>query len=241
MTMEAGKIISERGLHRLPAQTGLVIFDFDGVIADSEVISLSTLQEALAAYGIEMDLEEVRRRYLGLSADKIAQDVGQERPDAQLDTFRAAWHRSLFERFRSDLTPVDGVAAFLDRIDGRGMPFCIGSSSSFERLDVALGAMDMRGRFANVFSAQLVERGKPAPDLFLHAAEQIGVAAERCVVIEDSPFGIIAAREAGMLAVGFLGGSHLASVRDAHREKLLQAGADIVIDGFDEIVFQDAV
>lgn len=236
VTITSRQIISERGLHRLPSEVGLLIFDFDGVIADSETISLSSLKDALAAHGIDKELEEVRRKYLGLSADKIILDVAEERPDAELGGFRTFWHETLYARFRRDLAPIIGVTAFLDRVENQGLPFCIASSSSYERLGVALDAMNLRDRFRNVFSAELVERGKPAPDLFLHAARTMDISPDRCVVIEDSPYGVMAAQEAGMLALGFLGGSHLEAVRDSHRATLSEAGADRVIDTFDEIV-----
>lgn len=217
------------------ASTDLVIFDFDGVIADSEVISLSTLRETMARYGLDLSVEEVRRRYLGVASDKAIRDVAANRPERTADGFRETWHDTLFRRFRSELAPVSGLHDLLGEIEALGLPYCIASSSSFQRIGVALEAMRMTERFRHVFSAELVKNGKPAPDLFLHAARQLRTDPERCLVIEDSPFGVRAAKAAGMRAIGFLGGSHLSSIRDDHRVTLIEAGADIVLEDLSEV------
>lgn len=215
----------------------LVIFDFDGVIADSEVISLTSLQRTLKAWGIDLALDAVRARYLGLATDKILRDVAAQSPGRSAVGFRTAWHNELFERFRRELHPVSGVTALLDRILAGGMSYCIASSGSFERIGIALEAMQMTERFEHVFSSELVLHGKPAPDLFLHAADALGTRPERAIVIEDSPYGIMAARRAGMRSVGFLGGAHLAGIRDRHASALKEAGADMVVETLGQIVF----
>ncbi|MCV3274096.1 HAD family hydrolase [Roseobacter sinensis] len=212
------------------ASVDLVIFDFDGVVADSEVISLTTLRESLKAHDLDLSLDEVRRRCLGVSVSKIAQMLVDENAAADVDRFRADWETRLFDRFRRDLKPVPGVVALLDRLTARDIAFCIASSGTHQRIGVALGAMGLRHRFAHVFSAEDVARGKPAPDLFRHAARSMNIRPNRCLVIEDSVFGVTAARAASMPVIGFLGGEHLKAIRDAHAAELSDAGAHTIVD-----------
>lgn len=214
----------------------LVIFDFDGVIADSEVISLSSLRHTFESFGITISLNEVRDRFLGVSLAKIAQtmnDLG--RPD-DTEGFKRAWERNLFERFRRELEPVTGIEHLLDRLSSRGIRFCIASSGTFERIGVALDAIGLTGKFEHVYSAELVKKGKPAPDLFLHAAAHMGATPDRCLVVEDSLFGIQAAKRAGMTCIGFLGGAHLADCRTDHQHQLLEAGADGIVTRHGDIL-----
>ncbi|WP_102109939.1 HAD family hydrolase [Oceaniglobus roseus] len=213
----------------------LVIFDFDGVVADSEIISLTSLRDVLEKFGIAGSEEDVRHRYLGASLATIAADVAARSPHGPAEGFEAAWHSVLYDRFRAELAPVQGLPALLDRLDARGLPYCIASSGTFERISVALGAMDLTHRFPHVFSAEMVVRGKPAPDLFLYAAAAMGVAPRDCLVIEDSPFGIMAAKAAGIRSVGFTGGAHLAGIRAEHGRKLAETGASAVIDALDAL------
>ena len=203
----------------------LVVFDFDGVIADSEVISLASLQETLRDYGLNLSLDAVRQRYLGTSLPTVLADVAAESPRGTADGFKDVWQGTLFERLRSELVPVPGLTELLDRLERMGMPFCIASSGSFERIGIALDAMELTDRFEHVFSADLVENGKPAPDLFLHATQKLGISPERCLVIEDSPYGIKAGRAAGMRVIGFVGGAHLSGIYRDHSRTLLDVGA----------------
>nr|WP_306266203.1 HAD family phosphatase [Pararhizobium sp. IMCC3301] len=216
----------------------LLIFDFDGVIADSESISLSTLQSALRAYGNDLPLDEVRRRYLGKAMKQIKKDMQAEYSGADWDGFDVHWNAILFDRFRKELRPLPGLVALLDRAEARGLPYCIASSGSLERIGFALGAMGLGARFSHVFSAEQVTHGKPAPDLFLHAAKTIGVPPHRCLVLEDSPYGIQAAKSAGMRALGFVGGAHLEDIRAEHRDLLLEHGAHDVVEHLNEITFE---
>ncbi len=227
---------------RCPAfVTDLVILDFDGVVADSEVISLGSLQAALQDFGVVVDLPEARRRFLGKSLTAIKADASQIAPEGKWDGFENHWHSILFERFSKELAPVAGVADFLARLKAHGLPYCIASSSGLERIYFALSVMNLTDHFPRVFSAQQVTHGKPAPDLFLYAARRMNTAPERCVVIEDSPYGILAARAAGMRSIGFLGGQHLAGLQISHRQLLLAQGAHEIVDAFDEITFEGQV
>lgn len=150
---------------RLLSTAELVIFDFDGVIADSEVISLATLQEALHQYGVELTLQETRRLFLGTSLKTITEYVKQN-GSRDAGTFASTWETTLFDRFRTDLKPIPRVVDLIDQLDLMGRRYCIASSSTLNRLEVALGAMGLADRLPNMFSAQQVARGKPAPRSF---------------------------------------------------------------------------
>ncbi|MFP7672675.1 HAD family hydrolase [Marivita sp. S0852] len=217
----------------------LVIFDFDGVVADSEVISLSTLQQALADFGIDMTPEAVRKRFLGTSMKTMLDYVGTLNPTRPVAEFPDHWQATLFQQFERHLVPVPGVVPLVDQLDAARIGYCIASSSSFTRLGVALDAMSLTARFSHVFSAEQVVRGKPAPDLFLYAAGQLDVAPSRCLVIEDSPFGVQAAKAADMRCAGFVGGQHMIGIRDAHAARLSAAGADLIVQSFAHVMPED--
>lgn len=179
----------------------LVILDCDGVLVDSDRISLRIQAERICALGLETTYEDCVRDFLGLGMPTtlqiIAERLGRPVPErwiAELDT-------AVREGFIRELTPMPGVSEALDQIE---VPTCIASSGSHDKMRLTLGLTDLYNRFAGrIFSGDEVELGKPAPDLFLHAAERMSVPPERCVVVEDSPFGVTAAKAAGMRALGF--------------------------------------
>ena len=223
----------------VPAPIELVILDFDGVVADSEVLSLSTLRNALGAHGVEMTAEDVMRDFLGRSIETIRDLAAQHCPDCSLSGLAETWQATLFAAFRQSLEPIGSVLCLLDHLDRNGVPYCVASSSSHERLGVALDAMNLAGRFRHLFSAEEVGRGKPFPDLFLHAAERMGVMPERCFVIEDSPFGVKAARRANMRCAGFVGGSHLVGLEKEHARRLMEHGAEIVVSSHEALISEN--
>lgn len=223
---------------RLLDTAELVIFDFDGVIADSEVISLSTLHDALHRFGLDLSPEETRQTFLGTSLDTIMAHVdrhGSGDPDA----FARDWEATLFARFRSELRPLPHVFDLIARFDRIGQRYCIASSGTFNRIGTALDAMGRRDRFTHVFSAQQVARGKPAPDLFEFAARELGVVPGACLVIEDSPHGVRAAKSAGMSCLGFVGGQHLRDRQTEHADLLRNVGADLVLSSYAGIAQQN--
>ncbi|WP_354637897.1 HAD family hydrolase [Kitasatospora camelliae] len=182
----------------------LVIFDCDGVLLDSERLAVRVDAVVLAALGWELSIEEIVHRFVGRShaamVAEIEAHLGRRLPDGWEAEFQPLYD----EAFATELTTVDGIEAALDAID---LPTCVASSSSHERLRRTLGQTGLYPRFeGRVFSAGEVARGKPAPDLFLHAAARLGVAPQRCVVVEDSRHGVAAARAAGMRALGYAGG-----------------------------------
>ena len=212
----------------------LVIFDCDGVVVDSEPIALAVLKAHIEDHGAGVDDAELAARTLGRSAAEAYAGI-QEAWGVRIDEADAAHiQERLFARFRSELTAITGVERLLDRLAARGIAHCLASSSSPRRLDVALTATGLADRFAGcVFSATMVARGKPAPDLFLHAARTLGVEPADCLVIEDSAVGIEAARRAGMTVIGFLGGGH--AVGRDYETRLRAARPDAIVTRFDDL------
>lgn len=186
----------------------LIIFDCDGVLVDSEPIAISVLVDALAAQGIAVTADEAYRDYLGRSLTTVSASLlashGQPLEDATL----LAMRENLYAAYRQRLNANPGLPAILDQLD---LPICVASSSHAERIHLSLEVTGLLPWFeGRVFSAGEVANGKPEPDLFLHTAAAMGVAPAHCLVIEDSPVGIEAARRAGMAVFAYTGGSHIA-------------------------------
>jgi len=181
----------------------LVIFDNDGVLVDSEEHANRILADLLSERGLGLTItrEECVAQFLGRSLTAVRQLVETRLGRPLPADFEDRYHDRLFEAFATELTAVPGVANALDRIR---TPICVASSGTQERIRRALTATRLLARFeGRIFSAQDVARGKPAPDLFLHVAQSLGVDPARCAVIEDSPLGVEAANAAGMIAFGF--------------------------------------
>ncbi|MDV7270039.1 HAD family hydrolase [Thioclava sp. A2] len=190
---------------------GLVIFDCDGVLVDSEPLSLAVLREVVSEAGCTLPEDWAWDRLLGRSISTVIaaihDDFGFELGEAHLAQIRAR----LLARFRAELGAIPGVAEVISTLPA---PVCVASSSQPERIACSLKVTGLEALFGrHVFSATMVENGKPAPDLFLLAAQEMGVAPEDCVVIEDSIAGIQAAKAAGMRVIGFTGGSHAIPAR----------------------------
>lgn len=214
------------------AQKGLVIFDCDGVLVDSEPLSVSVLIQAMHDFGVEMSEEDVYSRFLGKSLATLV-DTMQTEFDVFIDqAFLDRIRNDLYERFKHELKPIDGIAATLDALQ---LPRCVASSSQLERIRLSLGVTGILDKLEpNIFSATMVKRGKPAPDLFLYAAERMGAAPADCIVVEDSPAGIMAARAAGMTVFAFTGGSHAHS--PSYRAELEQLSPEVVFDAMPELI-----
>ncbi len=194
----------------------LVILDCDGVLVDSEVISVRVDAEVVAELGWPLTEAEVAERYLGGSYQAMVADIEANVPGTLEPGWDNAFDRRYREAFEAELQPVAGVLAALDRIT---LPTCVASSGSIEKMRLTLGLTGLWERFeGRIYSADDVEHAKPAPDLFLHAATAMGVDPERCVVVEDSRYGVQAAVAAGMRVLGYSGGLTAA-------ETLRQAGA----------------
>jgi HAD superfamily hydrolase (TIGR01509 family) len=184
----------------------LVIFDCDGVLVDSEVISCSTYAEVLTRHGYPITTEQVYDRFLGRSTHEARLEVERELGRVLPDDFEVLLQAEIYRSFEATLRAIPSIEQALD---GIAQPVCVASSGSPERIRTSLSLVKLYDRFTpHVFSARQVKHGKPAPDLFLFAAAQMQVAPARCLVIEDSLPGVIAARAAGMTALGFHGGGH---------------------------------
>ncbi|WP_413757706.1 HAD family hydrolase [Streptomyces sp. MMBL 11-3] len=183
----------------------LVIFDNDGVLVDSEPISNTLLAAYLTELGHPTSYEDSLRDYMGAAMHRV-HDLVEERTGERLPAdFDDVFHGRVFAAFERELQPVPGASEVLEKLVADGVPYCVASSGSHERIRVGHRTTGLDRWFddARIFSSQDVGRGKPAPDLFLYAAERMGVAPDRCVVVEDSPLGVQAARAAGMDVYGF--------------------------------------
>jgi HAD superfamily hydrolase (TIGR01509 family) len=182
----------------------LVIFDCDGVLVDSERLAVRVEATLLAELGWPLSQAEVIERFMGRSQAFMLQAI-QERLGGRLpDGWQDLLDRRYRAAFAAELTPVDGVVEALDRI---AIPTCVASGGSHQMLRHTLGLTGLYERFqGRIFSAGEVAEGKPAPDLFLHAAARMGAEPAACAVVEDSRYGVQAARAAGMRAFGYTGG-----------------------------------
>ncbi|MEU3253606.1 HAD family hydrolase [Streptomyces sp. NPDC006997] len=183
----------------------LVIFDNDGVLVDSEPISNRLLAGYLTELGHPTSYEDSLRDYMGSAMHRV-HDLVEERTGRRLpEDFDDVFHGRVFAAFERELKPVAGAGEVLEKLAADGVPYCVASSGSHERIRVGHRTTGLDRWFdeGRIFSSQDVGRGKPAPDLFLYAAERMGVAPERCVVVEDSPLGVRAAVAAGMDVFGF--------------------------------------
>ena len=203
----------------------LIIFDCDGVLVDSERLSHAVLRQMLSEHGVDLSLDQTLEHFMGTSTEMclevLAGLIGQSAPA----DFMAQFRQRSFDAFRRELTPVEGARDLLTTLPHL---YCVASNGPREKMRFTLGHTGLlpllEGR---LFSAQDVGRPKPAPDLFLHAANVLGADPARCVVIEDSPTGVTAARSAGMPVLGF------AAMGQA--KKLLDAGATAVFSSLSQL------
>ncbi len=209
----------------------LVIFDCDGVLIDSELLTIEVEVALLAEAGVAITADEIIERYVGISMKEMIADLEARFACSLGDELAVRHARQVRDAFERGLEPMPGVTAVLAGVPGK---ICVASSSSPERLRHTLGIAGLYERFnSHIFSASMVLRGKPAPDLFLDAAERMDAAAPRCLVIEDSIPGIEAAASAGMTAIGFTGGSHC---RAGHAARLGAAGAAMTVELMSEML-----
>jgi HAD superfamily hydrolase (TIGR01509 family) len=183
----------------------LVIFDNDGVLVDSERLANGVLADLLTELGEPTTLEESVHRYMGGTLAGVRAAVEPERGTPLPADFEDRYHDALFAAFESDLAPVPGIGDVLDHLDRQHVSYCVASSGTHDRIRFALKTTGLLDRFPDdrIFSADDVAHGKPAPDLFLHTAARLGADPAGCVVVEDSPNGVRAAKAAGMTVVGY--------------------------------------
>jgi HAD superfamily hydrolase (TIGR01509 family) len=202
----------------------LVIFDLDGVLVDSEPISSRVTAAALKEVGIEISEADVCDRFLGVATASMLRAIEVEHGCCLPESFQKTLRARVLKAFKQSLEPVPGVQAVLDSL---ALDRCVASSSHPDRIHRSLELVGLLDRFRpNLFSATMVDHGKPAPDLFLLAAASMRVEPRRCLVIEDSEVGVRAGKAAGMTVFGFAGASHVR--RETHGPRLEAAGADVV-------------
>ncbi len=209
----------------------LLIFDCDGVLVDSEVLFNRIAAEEFTSCGVPMDTETAIARFTGISAPNMIAIIEAETGIVIPDDFAVRCRARANDVFDSELQAIAGIDEVLARITPRR---CVASSSSPARIRRSLNSTGLARHFADetIFSAAMVARGKPAPDLFLHAAETMSAGPGDCVVIEDSQPGVEAAVAAGMTVLGFTGASH---IRDGHSGRLLETGVDRVFGDMTEL------
>lgn len=217
----------------------LVIFDCDGVLVDSELLSCRCLSEALAGHGIDASVKAIVDQFLGRSIDSILSHY-QATGAAFPDDFSATLGQSIRSAFAESLRPIPDMKEVLLTLSAR---CCVASSSDRERVAYTLTLTGLAHFFDDhLYTAEMVRHGKPAPDLFLHAASAMGASPARTLVVEDSVSGVQAGKAAGMTVWGFVGGSHY-DRRDG-KPALLAAGADLVFDrmaDFHKLAARDGV
>jgi HAD superfamily hydrolase (TIGR01509 family) len=203
----------------------LIIFDCDGVLVDSEVISCRAHAETLTRHGYPITAEQVFDRFLGVSEREARQAIESEIGRKLPDDFELQVDAATLQFYANDLRPIPGIGEAIAAI---ALPKCVASSGTHEKIRRGLTCAGIHDLLTpHIFSAAQVKRGKPAPDLFLFAAGQMATLPARCLVIEDSVPGVTAARAAGMAVLGFHGGSHC---RPGYANTLRAAGAVITFD-----------
>ncbi|MEP1536378.1 MAG: HAD family hydrolase [Paracoccaceae bacterium] len=204
----------------------LLIFDCDGVLVDSELISLGLLINHCAAHGLRLNLEMACDCFLGKPVATASEEANRIHkasvPDVDLDAFQ----QEIIAEFQKHLQPVNGIA---DALGALSNPKCVASSSNMKRIEMSLNVTGLNGYFdGRLFSTDMVARGKPHPDVFLHAAQEMGFETSAAIVIEDSPAGLQAAKAAQMKTIAYVGGSHASH---ANLKAMLDAlSPDVLID-----------
>lgn len=211
-----------------------VIFDCDGVLVDSEIIAVRAELRALEELGLTYDEDEYVHRHLGTTVDAFFKALEEDHQEAYgrplPEGFTARLLQDTKDEMDAALEAVPGVHDAVTAVEG---PVAVASSSGLARLKFKLEKTDLFQFFdPHIYSGEQVSRGKPAPDLFLFTADNLGIDAAQCIAIEDSVNGVKSAKGAGMTVIGFTGGSHC---RPSHGNYLAEAGATVVIDHMDKL------
>jgi HAD superfamily hydrolase (TIGR01509 family) len=194
------------------------------VLVDSEALSVSALLGMIALAGGAVSEDAAYEHFLGKSMKSVREILGRDFGLVITDEHLAAMRVELMRKFREELKPIPGISQVLPRL---GVPCCVASSGTLDRIRYSLDVTGLLGLLEpHLFSAGMVARGKPAPDLFLHAASSMGASPQNCLVIEDSPAGVEAARAAGMRVFAFTGGSHAG--RPALKARLASSEPDFI-------------
>ncbi|WKD50116.1 HAD family hydrolase [Microbulbifer spongiae] len=201
--------------------TELVIFDCDGVLVDSEHIVCRILAEEMNKLGMPTSAEELDEQFSGRPAEDCLLEIEKRYGGPLPDHYFGNTERRIREAFHAELQPVAGIEGLLDQLVQMGLPSCVASSGSHQKMQLTLRKTGLYEYFqGRIFSAEDVSRGKPWPELFLHAADTMGIAPDHCLVVEDSIAGVRAAAAAGMRVVGF--------AQPARAHLLERAGAQVI-------------
>lgn len=225
--MMNGVVRKERGGMFLAMVPELVIFDCDGVLVDSEALIVGIEARMLTAAGFPLNREDVIDRFVGLSYGVMMERLEAEFGRPVPSDLKQRVEQAALDELAVNVTAVPGIADVLGGLHAAGRARCVASSSDLSRITMTLEVAGLSSCFdpAHIFSVQMVERPKPAPDVFLHAAAELGSTPDRCLVVEDSPHGVQAALDAGMDVVGLTAGGHAGPVQ---HQRLVDAGAEHV-------------
>lgn len=200
----------------------LVIFDCDGVLVDSEVATNTFLAANLTTHGLSITVGDCMEAFVGSTMQGVmdkARGMGADLPDTWVEDFDSV----LFEHLKKGVPLIRGVLSTIAALEDEDVPFCVASNGSEEKMRITLGQNGLWDKLSGrVFSAATVGISKPDPGLFLHAADQFNVAADKCVVVEDSRSGVTAAVAAGMRCIGY--------VPEGSEDKLSDLGAEVIHD-----------
>lgn len=212
-----------------------IIFDCDGVLVDSEIIAVRAELHALDELGLTYDEDEYIHRHLGMTVAAFFAALEAEHQDTFGKPLPDGFTEKLLQNTKDEMdATLEALPGVHDVVDAIQHPLAVASSSGLNRLHFKLKKTDLHHRFdPHIYSGDQVEKGKPAPDLFLFAAEQLGIHPEKCIAIEDSVNGVKSALAAGMTVIGFTGGSHC---RPSHTKYLSDAGASVVVDHMDKLL-----
>lgn len=210
----------------------LVIFDCDGVLVDSEPIAISVLVDSMNRLGADITQTEAYRLFLGRSLATVTECLRDKYGLHADHRFLEDMRQALYSRFVAELKPIEHMAETLDELK---MARCVASSSQPERIRLALQTTGLYDRLApHLFSASMVTHGKPAPDLFLYAAREMGYEPKDCLVVEDSPAGVQAAQAAGMKVLLFTGGTH--ALQETYRQEISRISPNASFDAMRDLL-----
>lgn len=211
-----------------------VIFDMDGVLADSEGISCEVVAKALSAHGANLSVDEVKERFVGMSTQSMLKTIQNEQSVSFPSNIREIILKQSLSAYQTRLKAILGMPAL---IQNNTFPRCVASSSSPERIEGTLKTIGLFDTLSpHLFSATMVKNGKPAPDLFLYAAAQMNWQPLDCVIVEDSKAGVEAGVAADMTVIGITAGEHLNHA--THAPKLTSLGAHKVVENVEELAFE---
>jgi HAD superfamily hydrolase (TIGR01509 family) len=201
----------------------LVIFDCDGVLVDSETVAFQTDNDMVCSLGLDWSVAECMEKFLGRSTkscvEVIEAALGRPVPDGWVE----AWHGAMHDALRKNgVPPIPGIFDALDALEAARVPYCVASSGEMEKMDITLASAGLMPRVAGrIYNSAMVARGKPAPDLFLHAAKSMGAEPAGCIVVEDSVAGVTAGVAAGMRVMAYAAAAY------TDREGMRRAGGEL--------------